>query len=270
MTLEREFIEKGLKKANLEEFFSEEYERAGYSSCEIRRTPMGVKITIYADKPGLIIGRGGGRIDELREKLEEKFGFEDPQLDVKEIEKPELNPKIMAEELKNAIERGGSYRRVANGILRSIMERGAVGAEIRISGKLSGARGRTEKFEDGYLKSCGEPAKRLVKEAVAHAKTKPGTIGIKIRVMERKPEELEGKEELEEGEGEEEEFELSDEKIAEIVSASIKEGKDKIEEVEDQLEVEDWEKLLKHEKDGKNRKGMVDYLEGKIEDLEGD
>lgn len=270
MTLERGFIEKGIKKANLEEFFSEEYERAGYSSCEIRRTPMGVKITIYADKPGLIIGRGGGRINELREKLEEKFGFEDPQLDVKEIEKPELNPKIMAEELKNAIERGGRYRRVANGILRSIMERGAVGVEIRISGKLSGARGRTEKFEDGYLKSCGEPAKRLVKESVAHAKTKPGTIGIKVRIMERKPEELEGEMEPEEEEIEEEKFELSDEKITEIVSASIKEGKDKIEEVEEELEVEDWEKLLEYEKDGKDRKGMVNYLENKIEDLKSD
>lgn len=267
MTLEREFIEKGIKKSEIEEFFKEEYERAGYTGCDIRRTPMGVKITIHADKPGLIIGRGGGRINEVREKMEEKFGFEDPQLDVKEIEKPELDAEIMAKEIKNAIERGASQRRVANGVLRSIMERGAAGAEIRISGKLSGARGRTEKFQNGYLKSCGEPAKRLVDEAVAHAKTKPGTIGVKVRIMESKPKELKEKEEEEE----KEKFELDEDKIDEIVGASIKEGKGKIKDIEDEITGEDYETLLEYEKVDKNRKGMIKFLEKRTgEDENGD
>lgn len=257
--MEKQFVEKGIKKAKLEEFFKEQYGRAGYSECDIRRTPMGVKITLYADKPGLIIGRGGSRIDEVREKLEEKFGFEDPQLDVQEIEKPELNAEIMAKEIKNAIESGASRRRVANGVLRSIMERGAVGAEIRISGKLSGARGRTEKFQDGYLKSCGEPAKRLVDEAVAHAKTKPGTIGVKVKIMESKPEE--GREVEEE---EEEEFELGDETINKILDQSIADGKEMIEELEDEVSKKDYEKMLKYEKDGKDRKGMKQFLKDKI------
>lgn len=260
MSLEKQFIEKGVSKANLEEFFKGEYERAGYTGCEIRRTPMGVKITLYAGKPGLIIGRGGGRIDEVREKLEERFGFEDPQLDVKEIEKPELDPEIMAQEIRNAIESGASYKRVAGGVLRSIMERGAAGAEIRISGKLSGARGRTVKFEDGYLKSCGEPAKRLVEEAVAHAKTKPGTIGVKVKIMKRKPEEIK---EIEEEGG----FELGEEKVGEILSSSIKDGKELIQGLEDKLDQGNYEKLLAEEKNGKDRKGMKKYLNKKIEEV---
>jgi small subunit ribosomal protein S3 len=223
---------------------------------------MGVKITIYADKPGLIIGRGGSRIDEVTQKLEGKFGFEDPQLDVQEIEKPELNAKIMASEIKNAIERGASYRRVANGVLRSIMERGAVGAEIRISGKLSGARGRTEKFQDGYLKSCGEPAKRLVDEAVEHAKTKPGTIGVKVRIMEKKP--VEGMAVQEEEE--EETFELDEEKVEEIVGTTISDGKEKVEELEDELDIEKYEKLLEYEENDKDRKGMKKFLKKKMEE----
>lgn len=272
MTLEKQFIDKGINKSNLEEFFEEEYGRAGYAGCEIRRTPMGVKLTIYADKPGLIIGRGGSRINEVREKLEEKFGFEDPQLDVQEIEQPELNAKIMAKEIKNAIESGASYRRVANGVLRSIIERGAVGAEIRVSGKLSGARGRTEKFQNGYLKSCGEPARKLVQEAVEHAKTKPGTIGVKVRIMKEKPKEGFEEETEEEGteEEEEESVEFSEEMINKILDQSISDGREMIEELEGELSKEDYEKILEYEKDGKNRKGMVQFLEKKIEDIEGE
>lgn len=265
MGLEKEFIKKGIKKAKLEEFFQEEYARAGYSGCEIRRTPMGVNITIHADKPGLIIGRGGSRIKEVTEKLEKEFGFKDPQLDVKEIEKPELNATIMANEIKNAMERGASRRRVANGVLRSIMERGAAGAEIRISGKLSGSRGRAEKFADGYLKSCGEPAQRLVDEAVVHAKTKPGTIGVRVRIMERKPEGV-GEEKKEEEKG----FELGDETVESIVSGSIRDGKEKIEELAEELEEEQYEKLLDCEKEGKDRKGMKKYLKERIGKEEGE
>ncbi len=271
MTLEREFIEKGISKTELEDFFEEEYPRAGYTGCDIKRTPMGVKITIYADKPGLIIGRGGGRINEITEKLEEDFGFEDPQIDVEEVEKPELDARIMAKEIKNAIENGASHKRVAGGVLRSIMNRGAAGAEIKISGKLSGARGRTERFQDGYMKSCGEPAKRLVDKAVMHAKTRPGTIGIKVKIMEEKPDEgLEQVEELEEEEEvkeEEEEFELTEEKVNEIIDSSISEAKDKIKEIEDELDLEDYKKILDYEMDDKKRKGMMKFLKKKVDEM---
>ncbi len=262
MTLERDFIKKGINKNQLEDFFEREYPRAGYTGCDIQRTPMGVKITIYADKPGLIIGRGGGRINEITQKLKEDFGFEDPQIDVQEIEKPEFDANIMAKEIKNAIENNANYRRVANGVLRSIMRRGAAGAEISISGKLSGARGRTERFQDGYMKSCGEPAKRLVDVAVKHAKTKPGTIGVKVKIMKEKPEE--GMKEREVEEEEKGSFELTDEKLNGIVDSSIAGAKEKIESMKGDLSSENYKKILDYETDFKNRKGMISYLEKKI------
>lgn len=270
MTIENEFIEKGISKNQLEDFFEEEYPRAGYTGCEIQRTPMGVKITIYADKPGLIIGRGGGRINEITEKLEKDFGFEDPQIDVEEIEKPELDASIMAKEIKNAIENEANYKRVASGVLRSIMRRGAAGAEIIISGKLSGARGRSQRFQDGYMKSCGEPAKKLVDRAVMHAKTKPGTIGVKVKIMEEKPGEgLEEEEEpKEEEEEEEEEFELKEEKINEIIDSSITGAKDKIEDIEEELGLEEYKEILEYEMDDKKRKGMMKFLKKKVDKFE--
>ncbi len=271
MTLEKQFVEKGIKKNQLEDFFEREYPRAGYTGCDIQRTPMGVKITIYADKPGLIIGRGGGRINEITEKLEKDFGFEDPQIDVQEIEKPELDASIMAKEIKNAIENGANYRRVASGVLRSIIQRGAAGAEISISGKLSGARGRTERFQDGYMKSCGEPAKRLVDKAVKHAKTLPGTIGVKVKIMESKPEEEFGGTEEKVEVGDEKEgkgFELTEEKINEIVDSSISDAKKSIEEVEKNLGIEEYKKILDYEMDDKKRKGMMKFLKKKIDGLE--
>ncbi len=266
MALEKKFIEKGIKKNKIEDFFEGEYPRAGYTGCDIRRTPMGVKITIYADKPGLIIGRGGGRINEITEKLEGEFGFENPQIDVQEVEKPELNARIMAKEIKNAIENGANYRRVGRGVLRSIMRRGAAGVEIEISGKLSGARGRTERFQDGYMKSCGEPAKRLVDRWVEHAKTRPGTIGVKVKIMKERP--TEGMEEPEEGDEETKAFEMTQERINNIIDSPIKEAKEKLKDVEDHLERKDIEEILEYEMDVKNRKGMVNFLEKMVEERE--
>lgn len=266
MAIEKQFIERGIRKFRLEEFFENEFERAGYSHCEIRRTPMGVKIVIHADKPGLIIGRGGRRINEITDKLEDKFGFEDPQLDVQEIEDSVLNAKIVANEIKNTIERGFNYKRTVKGIMRSMQEKGAVGCEVKVSGKLSGSRGRTDKFTFGYLKSCGEPAKRLVDEAVVHAKTQPGTLGVKVRIMTEKPEDLREQEVDEEVVETTEEYdEVSDEDIVEILSKSIKDAKETLDEEYEKMKTEDIEKMIEFEEEGKDRKGMKEFLEQKLE-----
>ncbi|MFP4045484.1 MAG: 30S ribosomal protein S3 [Candidatus Aenigmatarchaeota archaeon] len=272
MAQEKNFIKDGIRKNKIEEFLSKEFDGAGYSETDIRRTPMGMRLTIHADKPGMIIGRGGKKINEVTKKLEEEFGMENPQIDVSEIEKPELNAKIVANEIKSAMERGVNRRRICNGILRSIMERGAVGAEIRVSGKLSGSRGRTEKFTDGYLKSCGEPAKRLVDESTTQAVMQPGTIGIKVRIMERMPEDqrkrLEEKRQREEErrKKEEKEEEISEETIDEILSNSISDAKNAMEGIE--VDIDDYEKIMEYEKKDKDRKGMKKYLKKKIEDGE--
>jgi len=188
MSIKDVFVKEGIKKPEIEEFLRSQFDRCGYSHCDIRRTPTGMKIIVYANKPGLVIGRGGGKINEIAEKLKEKFGFENPRLDVQEITNPYTNAKIVAEEIKNAIERGINYRKIGSIMMSRIMESGAIGTEIRISGKLGSSRGRVQRFFSGYLKYSGETAKKYVDYALSVAVTKAGSIGIKVRILKEYPE----------------------------------------------------------------------------------
>lgn len=184
----REFIEKGARKVRLHEYLKDELEGAGYSTADIERTPTSTKIVIHAQRPGLVIGRGGSRIKELTEKTERLFDFENPQIEVNEIEEPDADANIVAEAMASWLEKGGQPKRVGYTYLRRIKEAGVPGAEIEISGKLSGNRGRTEKFSFGYVKICGDTAKQNVDRGYELARTKPGAIGVKVRLMEEMPE----------------------------------------------------------------------------------
>ena len=200
MAQERRFVKEGIKSRDVEEFLAREFARAGYSHSLIQRTPLSIRITIFAHKPGLIIGRGGRRIETITQTLKEVFGFENPQLDVQEIKNPDLDSHIVARRMASAIERGIKYKRIAYLALQRIMDAGAKGVAIRVSGKLSGEMSRTEKFTDGYLKYSGEPAESMVDKAYAVANIKPGTIGIQVRIMKETPKELEAIKKVEEKE----------------------------------------------------------------------
>lgn len=190
MAQERLFVREAIKKSEVEKFLSEEFSRAGYSHSEIQRTPLSMRITVFAHKPGLIIGRGGKNIDRITEILKTKFGFENPQLDIQEVTNPDLDPSIVSKQIASAIERGINHKRIANLTLQRVMESGAVGVAIRIAGKLGGEMGRIEKFSAGYLKYAGDPAETLVKKAYTTATVKLGKIGIQVRILTEQPKEL--------------------------------------------------------------------------------
>ena len=183
LPIERTFIERGAKKVKLENFLSKELERAGYGGVEIKRVPTGTQVTLYVERPGMVIGRKGKSIKQLTEDLEKNFGLENPQIEVAEIQRPELHAPIMAKRIAFALERGISVRRAGHAMLRRIMEAGARGVEIVIAGKIAGERKRRERFYQGYLSKAGEPAERLVSVGYATANLKPGTVGIKVRIM---------------------------------------------------------------------------------------
>jgi len=191
MALEKKFVKEGIRNRNVEEFLANEFVKAGYSHCEIQRTPLSIRITVYAHKPGLIIGRGGKNIESMTQTLKEKFGFENPQLDVQEVTNPDLDPIIVSKWIASAIERGLNYKRVANIAIEKVMAAGAAGVAIRIAGKLGSDMSRAEKFSSGYLKYSGDLADTLVKTAYAQAIVKLGAIGIQIRILPEKPKELE-------------------------------------------------------------------------------
>lgn len=210
MSIEEVFIEKGLDRARLEEFLEEELEQAGYGGTDIRRTPMGTRVTLYVERPGVVIGRSGRNVQELTDKLSQDFELDNPQVEVSEIDVPEFNASIMANRVAFLLTRGMYFRRVGYGTLRRIMDAGARGAEIVISGKLTGDFAREERFYDGYLKKAGASASELVSTGQAVAKLPAGTVGVKVRVMPpdvELPDEIEvkGKEEVVKGEKEVEE-----------------------------------------------------------------
>ncbi|NIU39731.1 30S ribosomal protein S3 [Candidatus Bathyarchaeota archaeon] len=183
MSAVKHFIEESVKKAEIDEFLRNEFERAGYGGVSITKTPLGTHIVIYTMRPGLVIGRGGETIRELARVLEEKFQLPNPQISVAEIEIPELNAYVVASRIASALKRGVHYRRSGYWALNQIMEAGALGAEIIISGKLRSDRSRYEKFRTGYMPKSGEPPRKYTRKAEVSVQLKPGILGVKVRIM---------------------------------------------------------------------------------------
>ena len=181
--IEKDFVTEGLKRTRIDEFLEKELERAGYGGMEIQVTPLGTMVVVYAERPGMVIGRGGKTVRSITQNLKSNYGLENPQVEVKEVDVPELNPKIMAHKIAAMLQRGMHFRRVAYTALRRIMGAGAQGVEVTISGKIRGSRSACAKFLDGYIKKCGEPSTRFVREGFATVQLKPGVLGIYVRIM---------------------------------------------------------------------------------------
>jgi small subunit ribosomal protein S3 len=181
--IEKDFVTEGLKRTRIDEYLESELERAGYGGMEIQITPLGTMVVVYAERPGMVIGRGGKTVRSITQSLKTSYGLENPQVEVKEVEIPELNPKIMAHKIAAMLQRGMHFRRVAYTALRRIMGAGAQGVEVTISGKIRGSRSAVAKFSDGYIKKCGEPATRFVRQGFATVQLKPGVLGINVRIM---------------------------------------------------------------------------------------
>ena len=183
MADEQQFIHDGLRRQQIDEFFAEELGRAGYGGMELAQTPMGTQIVLRAEKPGMVIGKGGRNIRNITTEIEDRFGLEDPQIDVQEVDEPDLNGQIVADRLANALERGWYFRKAGHTTVDRIMDSGALGAEIVLAGKVTGARSRVAKFNRGYIKHNGEPADALVNRGDGVAVMKLGTIGVTVKLI---------------------------------------------------------------------------------------
>jgi len=182
MAVERKFIRDRITKLQVKEWIKEEVRNAGFGGLDIIRTPLGTQVSLFVERPGLVIGKGGRRIRMLQEKLKE-FGLDNPQISVDEVEKPEFNAQLMATLLARALERGWYFRRAGYRFLYRIMEAGAKGCEIEISGKLTSERARTEKFVAGTMIHTGDPAYELVRKGFDIAIKKLGVYGVSVRII---------------------------------------------------------------------------------------
>ncbi|MFX1443841.1 MAG: 30S ribosomal protein S3 [Promethearchaeota archaeon] len=183
MPLSKHFIEQGIKLMQINEYLRSELVRAGFAGVDLQKTPLGVRITLKTSRPGLVIGKGGKRIQEITDVLEQRFGLEMPQIEVEEVEQPDLDAQIMAERLAYSLDRGRHYRRAGYYILRKVMDAGAKGVEIKVSGKVTSQRARTQIFRAGTMTKSGQPAQEAVDKGVAQCIQKSGVLGVVVKIM---------------------------------------------------------------------------------------
>ena len=184
--IERKFVAEKMREFLVNEFLFKKMGPGKYSSFEIKRTPLGERIIIYTTRPGIIVGKGGENIKMLTRAFKTKFHMENPQIEVAEITNPNLDAQTMAEQIVSVLERYGPKRFKSTGYrtLQRIMDAGAMGAEINISGRgLPGSRAKTWRFYSGYLKKSGDVAVSVVRYGLCVANLKSGTIGIKVRIL---------------------------------------------------------------------------------------
>ena len=184
MANERKFIRENAKRSLIKKFLVKEIEGAGFGGMNIQRTPIGTRVNILVERPGMVIGKSGAKIKELTDSIRTKFNVDNPQIEIQEAgSNASLNAQIMAEKLAEALERGWHFRRAGHSTVRRIMQSGAKGCQVILAGKLTGERHRTEKFTEGHVKYCGETAKEVMDVGYATAKLKPGVLGVKVRIM---------------------------------------------------------------------------------------
>ena len=184
--IEKNIINKKIKEFEIMEYIENELDKPGYSHTEIQRTPLGEKIIVHSSKPGLIVGRKGESIRNLTIVLKKKFNLENPQIEVAEVENPNLNPHSVAKYITHTFQRFGPSRFKFLGykLLSDIMKAGAVGAEIVIAGRgVPSTRSRTWRFTAGHLKKSGDISENYVKRGYAIAHLKSGAIGVKVNIL---------------------------------------------------------------------------------------
>jgi small subunit ribosomal protein S3 len=183
--IERKFVAEKVKEFQIQQYISETLKNVGHSHTKLTRTPLGEKIIIFASRPGLVVGKKGENIKKLTNTLKKRFKLENPQIEISEVEQPSLDAQIVAERVASTIERFGiqKFKAIAHKTMQDVMNSGARGIEVRISGKVPSARAKSWRFSLGYMKKCGNIALIGVRRAKTQAKLKAGVIGVQVAIM---------------------------------------------------------------------------------------
>ncbi len=181
--IERKFIGQNIKELQIEEYITQNLDKVGHSHTNMVKTPLGEKVKIFVSKPGLVVGRKGQNIKQLTRVLKKRFNLENPQIEINEVENPNLDARIVAEKIAYALERFGSqrFKAIAHKAMGDSLKSGAIGIEIVISGKVPSARAKSWRFYSGYLKKCGDVSLQ-VKHAAIQSKLKTGIVGIRVSI----------------------------------------------------------------------------------------
>jgi len=183
--IERKFIAEKVKEFQVHEYVGEFLENVGYSKTKLVKTPLGEKVIVFASRPGLIVGRKGANIKQLTKSIKGKFNLENPELEIADVQSPSLDADIIAEKIVSYLERFGTqkFKAIGHKIMIEVMGAGALGIEIKISGKVPSSRAKTWRFYQGYLKKSGDVSVSQVRRSHKQAKLKTGVVGIRISIM---------------------------------------------------------------------------------------
>ncbi len=183
--IERKFVSANLKEYQIEEYLRSILGRAGLSYIKIQKTPLGEKVIICSSRPGLVVGKSGSNISRLTKDLKERFGLENPQIELVEAENPFTDAAIVAEGITNSLERFGTarFKGIGHKAMDTVTKAGARGVEILISGKIPSSRAKKWRFYVGYIKKSGDIAVSGIDKAYSVAKLKTGVVGIQVRIM---------------------------------------------------------------------------------------
>jgi small subunit ribosomal protein S3 len=166
----------------LRKFLKKKLYYAGVSDIIIERTAKKVRITIFAAKPGIIIGKGGSEVEALKNELQKKIGNKELILNIKEERKPQLSAQLAAENVATQIERRVAFRRAMKKVIQSALKAGAKGIKVQVSGRLNGAEmARTEWYLEGRVPLHTLRAK--IDYGFAEALTTYGIIGVKVWIF---------------------------------------------------------------------------------------
>jgi small subunit ribosomal protein S3 len=177
----KQFVAESKRRLMIDERLETLYRKAGYERVFITKVPLGHQITIYAEKPGIIIGKKGASIRDVSALLEQEYKLENPQIEVRPVEVPELSSKVMAYRMRLYLERGLAHKRIVFSTLDAVMRAGADGTEVSLRGKFTTERSRFVKLRKGQIHQSGDPA-NYNDVAVTNVLLKPGIIGIKVKI----------------------------------------------------------------------------------------
>jgi len=181
----KKFVADGVFYSELNEFLQRNLGEDGYAGVEVRVTPIRTEIIIRATRTREVLGEKGRRIRELTSLVQHRFKFPENSVELfaERVENRASCAMAQAESLRYKLLGGLAVRRACYGVLRFVMENGAKGCEVIVSGKLRAQRAKAMKFRDGYLISTGEPKNMYICEAVRHVAMRQGMLGVKVRIM---------------------------------------------------------------------------------------
>eukprot|EP00038_Savillea_parva_P005702 m.159663 g.159663 ORF g.159663 m.159663 type:complete len:250 (-) comp11825_c0_seq1:48-797(-) len=185
MNKKRKFCNDGVFKAELNEMLMRELAEDGYSGVEVRVTPTRTEIIILATRTQAVLGEKGRRIRELTSMVQKRFNFEKDAVELyaEKVANRGLSAIAQCESLRYKLLGGLAVRRACYGVVRFIIEQGAKGCEVVVSGKLRAQRAKAMKFMDGFMIHSGHPAREYVDKAIRHVLLRQGVIGIKVKIM---------------------------------------------------------------------------------------